>query len=362
MNIGIDITPVIYGTGVSQYTQNLTLALMSQLSTEDTLTLFGASLRQHQELARFSQRISKASTKIIPCPPGITSFLFNTLRIPIETITGPLNIYHAWDWYIPPSRGAARVVTVHDVALFKYPDTAHRQIRAHHELVLNTIRRESVNVIAVSNTTKNDLVSMFNISSQKITVIPEALPAHQQIKVNENKVKKVHKKYSLKKPYLLTVGTLEPRKNLARVIAAWQHSYKKDYDLVCVGRAAWDKLPKFPGLHYLGHISNQELAALYRGASCFVYASLYEGFGLPILEAFHHQVPVVTSNNSGMVEVASTAAVLVDPQSSESIVYGIEKALSHSKSYQAKGNARLKQFSWQKAAAATYHLYNEIAG
>jgi len=160
------------------------------------------------------------------------------------------------------------------------------------------------------------------------------------------------------------VGTREPRKNLLRLIEAWK-PLQSQIELLIAGESGWDTTENVQevGLRFLGQVSDEELSVLYAEAELFAYPSLYEGFGLPILEAFHHGTPVVTSNNSGMIEVAGNAAELVDPLDVSSITKAIEKILSESNDDQKKRLQRMiirqQMFSWKKVARETLAVYKK---
>jgi glycosyltransferase involved in cell wall biosynthesis len=355
MRIGFDISPVIYDTGVGFYTRNVVRELCRDGAID--MTLFGSSLRQHSALKTFTQGL-RAAPKLFHLPPKLSNLSFHKLNLPIEWFAGELDVFHAWDWYIPRTKKAALVTTVHDLAMFKFPHIAHPEILKHHQTVLGRINALNAMVIAVSETTKQDLIDLFEVNPERVHVIPEALPEEAHITVSENEVKNVLKKYSITRPYFLSVGTKEPRKNYLNQMKAWE-TYKKDYQYVIVGKKGWQELPKKDNLIALESVSARELAVLYLGADLLLYASLYEGFGLPILEAFYHRIPVVTSNISSMPEVAGRGAILVDPQSVDSIRGGINSALEKQKQLVEEGSMQLSQFSWKETAAQTIAVYRK---
>jgi glycosyltransferase involved in cell wall biosynthesis len=362
MRVGFDISSLPYGTGVSRYTSNLVRSLVPLLTSQDNLTLFGTSLRQRTALERFIQSLPSTSylvPRTYPFPPSLTSFLFNQLNMPISTFTGKLDVFHAWDWYTPNPGQTQLTATIHDLALFKHPSTAHQSIREHHQQALQRLHRYNAAIIAVSETTKIDLIEHFSFPPESVTVIPEALPQESAYKPSSQECLAVKRKYGLDKPYFLMVGTQEPRKNHARQIKAWSR-YKDTHDLVIVGKKAWADIELQDGIHSLGYLNDHELAALYEEASLFLYVSLYEGFGLPILEAFYHQIPVVTGNLSAMAEVAGDGAALAYPQQVDSIMDSIDQALQYPDKYVKKGIDRLSYFSWSTAAAKTLDHYRKI--
>ncbi len=357
MKLSFDISSLPYGTGVSMYTSNLVRAL-SRLEKDVDLQVFGFSLRKFSALEKFANQ-NKLKHKLYMLPPSIGSSLFSTL--PIDPFCGFADIFHAWDWYLPRSIKTNVVTTIHDVALFKYPEIAHPEIKEHHQQVILQAKSRNLHLIAVSDSTKQDLIELFDINPDLVNVVHEALPEEQCIAVDDEIIGEVKKEYGLNKPYLLIVGTKEPRKNVPRQIEAWRE-FKADYDLVVVGKSGWEDVSKEDGVHILDYVSDKNLAALYRGASILLYASLAEGFGLPLLEAFYHHTPVVTSNRSSLKEIAGDAAVLVEPEEVSSISQGIKEALDHQNQLSAQSMARLNDFSWEKAAAETLSVYQEILG
>jgi glycosyltransferase involved in cell wall biosynthesis len=355
MHITIDVSSIPYGTGVSRYTANLTRALASLPGV--TLTLFGSALRQNSALRNFADTI-KLSPHLLPLPPTLTGRLFNSAWFPSRLLIPPSDVFHTWDWYLPSHLNQPVVMTVHDLSLFRYPKTGHTNIKRQHLQALLKAHRQKVHLIAVSQTTKQDLIDLFHFPAGQITLIPEALPSESKIKPTREAIIRFKQAQGLSKPYLLFVGTKEPRKNLPRIIQAWQ-AHRHTVDLVLVGNPAWQDLPTYPGLHTLGYLSGEDLAAAYRGAEILLITSLYEGFGLPILEAFYHRLPVVTADISAMPEVAGDAAVTVNPLNVEAISLGIATARKHRHLLIQKGLSRLKHFSWEKTARATLKVYQQ---
>ena len=357
MRIGIDISSIPFGTGVSRYTTNLVRALIPQLGN-DQLVLFGSSLRQHQTLTDFcrmtDQRINQS---LYSYPPKLTSFFFNTFHPPISMFTGPLDVFHTWDWQVPSIPSGKLISTVHDLALFKFPETAHPDIKRHHEVTLKYLKAQNASIIAVSQTTKDDLIDLFAFDPQRISVIPEALPLESCLPVSTEEIAAVKAMYGIKKPYFLIVGTMEKRKNLQVQITAWMH-YRQQFDLVIVGKPGGDAIKPVDGLITPGFLDGPDLAALYAGTTVLLYVSLYEGFGLPILEAFYHHVPVVTANNSNLPVVAGNAATYADPARPETIVVAIAQAINQRNQLIQLGESRLKQFSWDTVARQTLALYH----
>ncbi|MCH7641420.1 glycosyltransferase family 4 protein [Patescibacteria group bacterium] len=358
MRIVIDISQVVYGTGVSTYIRNLVRNLLA-IDKENEYILFGGSLRRKDELNDFLDTLKGESFmgKTFPLTPTLADIIWNKLHIlPIEIFIGKVDVLHSSDWAQPPS-SAFKVTTVHDLVPFKFPELSHPRIVSVHKARLKWVKKEVDSVIVPSETTKADLAQL-GIDFDKITVIPEA-PDPIFKRVSASKVTLVKKKYDLSREYLLSVG-VNPRKNTKRIIKAFQkirkHGQYKDLSLAIIGHP-YMEVEETEGVKILGHVSESDKPALFSGSKVLVYPSLYEGFGLPILEAFKCKIPVVTSNLGSLKEVAGDAAILVEPGNSNSISAGITKALTDRETLIQKGVKRVKNYSWEKTAKATLKIY-----
>lgn len=362
MRIGLDISQAIYGTGVSDYTLDLAHALVSTDPTNQ-YAYFGSSLRRSKDLQRLFP-----TSRIYPFPPMFLHLLWNRLHIiNIENFIGSIDVYHSSDWTQAPS-SAAKVTTVHDLSPFLYPDEmasgAFRNISSVHKHKMSWSVRECQKIICVSEATASDLQQVFKYPSSKIEIIPEALPTRFRFKPTKKEVSQVQSKYNLKN-YVLTIGTPQPRKNISSLVKAflkYQSRYRLPDQLVIVGGHGWGitDIPDDPRVVFTGYLQDKEVAALTSGAQVFAFTSLYEGFGLPILIAFHHHVPVVTSNTSSMPEVAGSAAVLVDPVDLESMASGMSQAIKNRKKLISSGTTQLAKFSWENTAKKTLMLYSQL--
>lgn len=357
MRVAIDISSVIYETGVSWYTRNLVKSLL-KIDETDQFLLFGGSLRRERELRQFVDSVAQKNveSKIVPFPPILASFLWNNLhRFPIENFIGKVDVFHSSDWTQPPSK-AFKVTTIHDLVPLRFPEISHPQIVKAHKQRLKWVKKEVDKVITVSQATKKEIIELLDISPERINVIPEA-PDLSFKKHPKEDVSNVLKKYRINRDYLLVVGA-DPRKNISAAIQAFVQVRKRmtGLNLVIVGRP-WEDIPNMEGVKVLGHIGREELASLYSGAKTLVYTSLYEGFGLPILEAMQLECPVVTSNISSMPEVAGKAAVLVNPKDPSNIAKGIEKAFKEKEELIKKGKERAREFSWERTAQETLKVY-----
>jgi len=363
MKIGIDISQIVYGTGVSQYTIGLVESLL-KIDKENQYVLFGGSLRQRKVLSEFAEKCPKERCQsIINClSPEIADLLWNRLHIlPVERLIGKIDVFHSSDWTQPPTK-AAKVTTIHDLAIFKYPETFPQKIISVQKRRLALVKKNCDLIIAVSESTKKDIVSILGIPGERIRVIYES--GNEKIKKTSAKeTEEAKKKFGIKGDYLLAISTLEPRKNLQRIIEAHKSLAKEGLKLVLVGKSGWGKSLEIGENTVLtGFVADRDLAALLSGALVYLYPSLYEGFGQSILSAMACGVPVVTSNVSSMPEVAGQAAVLVDPLSAKSIAEGIQEALTNREDLINKGLAQITKFSWEKCARETLRAYESLLG
>ncbi|OGM31288.1 hypothetical protein A2803_03795 [Candidatus Woesebacteria bacterium RIFCSPHIGHO2_01_FULL_44_21] len=355
MKIAIDISQVIYETGVSVYTRELVSNLI-KLFGDNEYVLFGGSLRRVAELREFMGKFKTAKKVVTPISPSVADILWNRLHIVnIEKLVGKVDVFHSSDWAEPPS-SCLKVTTIHDLSFVHYPEFTNKKVLATHKRRLYWVKKESSAVIVPSHSSKEDAIKL-GISEEKIEVIPEA-PGNIYKKQVRAVIDKVKEKYKIRGSYALAVGA-SPRKNTVRIINAFEKAKvdAKLDKLVIVGRG---ENHMYKNVVFLGHIPTADLPSLYSGASVFVYPSLYEGFGLPILEAFACHCSVVTSNVSSMPEVAGSSAVLVNPENIEDIAEGIVKAIKSSKELIEKGTARAKEFSWERAARETMNVYKSL--
>jgi glycosyltransferase involved in cell wall biosynthesis len=258
------------------------------------------------------------------------------------------DVLHCPTYRGPAGAGVPLVVTVHDLAIFRYPGAFNRWSRLYGRRLIPRVLRAARRVIAVSEFTRRELVELLHLPDERIRVIPNA----------------VDDTFTADGPaaegdYVLAVGTLEPRKNLPRLAEA---ARRVGIELRVVGAPGWGNVDVAgDGVRRLGWVPDEELARLYRGARCVAYASVYEGFGIPVLEAMACGAPVVTSRGGATEEVADGAAVLVDPLDPAEIATGIERAVAQRDTFARRGRERARAFTWPAVADATVALYREAA-
>jgi glycosyltransferase involved in cell wall biosynthesis len=316
LQVGIDLSPLhLTGAGTARYLRNLLVALEREP---------GIELRGH-------------------CFPGTSQ----PAKVARDTAwyLGALPVASRRDdvLHLPGHRGPL-VVTIHDLAVFRYPDAFNRWTRGYSRLLLPRLARAATRVIAVSEFTAREAVELLGVDEQRVRVIPHGVgtPFVPNGPATDGN-------------YVLAVGTVEPRKNLERLEQA---ASSAGVSLRIVGAPGWGSVETQSS----GFVADEELARLYRGAAALVYPSLYEGFGLPVLEAMASGTPVVTSTGSAPAELADGAAVLVDPLDVEAIAAGIGDAIARRDELRAAGLERSRGFTWEAAARATAEVYREAAG
>lgn len=335
IKVGFDISQISYAGGVSTYTENLTKNLDKNKDLE--MIYFYSSLRK-------SYKGNLKKVKKFKLPITLFEMLFNRWRnVSIEKFLGPIDIFHSSDWTQPPTK-AKKVTTYHDLVPLKYPQWSHPKIVDVHKRRLKLVEKEIDRVIAVSESTKRDLIEVSRIPDKKITVIYEAPTANFKPQSKE-KLSKFKKKYNLPETYVLAIGGIGERRNLKAVKEA-----AKDYNLVIAGQT-------------IPWLSIEELELLFCGATVLLYPSLYEGFGLPIVDAFACGTAVITSNVSSMPEIGGGAAIYVDPGNVGEMRRKLDIIMRDRdlrKEFIKKGLERVKKFSWEKAAQETANLYQGL--
>jgi glycosyltransferase involved in cell wall biosynthesis len=362
MKIGIDVSQAIFGTGVSDYTIDLVHALQTADPT-NSYSLFGSSLRRGGDIQKLFPK-----ARIFRLPPMLLHYMWNYLHVVnIENFIGPVDVFHSSDWTQPPV-SCPTVTTVHDLSPFLFPQEMQsgvfRNITGVHAARMNWVVKDCAKIICVSQSTAYEMQNIFKVPSSRLAVIPEALPTRFSFHPNAKDISKVKNLYHLT-DYSLAIGTPQPRKNISRLVKAYLNfsaKYRLPEKLVIVGGHGWGvtDIPDDPRIVLTGYLPDLALSSLLAGAKVLAFPSLHEGFGLPILMAFYHQVPVVTSNISSMPEVAGNAAILVDPKDEESIAHGLEKAVKNRVNLVKAGNLRLKDFSWDQTARKTLLVYSEL--
>jgi glycosyltransferase involved in cell wall biosynthesis len=263
----------------------------------------------------------------------------------LSGLSGP-DVLHCPTYYGPLRPRTPTVVTVHDLAVFRHPELFGAWTRRYAPRAVPHVVRAAARVIAVSEFTAGEVERLLHVPRERIRVVPNGVD-RAVFKPDGPRAEG---------SYALAVGTLEPRKNLGRTILA---TARAGLELRVAGAPGWGGVePSGERVVWLGRVSDDELAALYRGARCLVYPSRYEGFGIPVLEALACGTPVVTSRGGACEEIAGGTAVLVDPLDVDSIAAGIAEAVA---SERGLGVEHARAFTWDRTAALTHAVYEEVA-
>jgi glycosyltransferase involved in cell wall biosynthesis len=286
------------------------------------------------------------------------------------------DLYHAPHYVLPAAVSCSSVVTIHDCIHLMFPQyLPNRGAYAYARAQMWTAAHRSDCILTVSDASKRDILHLFNIPPEKIVVVYNAIDAHFSVTPPADAVGRVRERYQLNHRFVLYVGNIKPHKNLVRLIEAFNElrtGELEDLKLLIIG----DEISKLPALRravhrhklhkhvrFLGYVPDDQLAVLYRLAAVFVFPSLYEGFGLPPLEAMASGTPVVVSNVSSLPEVVGDAAVLVDPHDVDSIVDGLRLVLTdpaRAEEMRRKGLERAREFSWERSVARTLDVYKRV--
>jgi glycosyltransferase involved in cell wall biosynthesis len=286
------------------------------------------------------------------------------LRRPVvERAAGPVDVVHDAGYVVPPSR-APLVATVHDLAFLEYPRHYGWRTLAVLRRGMALARREARLVMCPSRTTI-EACRAAGFDPARLRLVPWGVAAAP---VDGAAVDALRARYGLDRPYVLFVGTVEPRKNLPRVLEAFRGLGRDDVLLVLAGPRGWKEdvadAAVDGGVRWLGAVARGDLGGLYTGAAAFVYPSLLEGFGLPVLEAMAHGTPVVTSAGTATAEVAGDAALLVDPLDTDAIAEGVDRVLRDpelSERLRSRGRIRAGGFTWERSAELAVEVYAEAA-
>ena len=269
------------------------------------------------------------------------------------------------------SKNVKKVGTFHDLSFYHFPQYFSKKSRLWYRIV--NAKKEAITcdkIIAVSEFTKKDLIKTFKIDPEKIEVIYEGAAEYFKSEKDKEKLELSRRIYNLPKKFFLSLSALEPRKNINRLIEAYQLFKKKngnDVKLVLAGSADPTifkkiKIPEDPDIYLTGFVDEKDKAALYSLATAFIYPSLFEGFGLPVLEAMSCGTPTITSKTSSLPEVAGDAALLIDPKNVREIANAMKKILSPKiqKTLKGKMEIQVKKFSWKKCAKETLKVFQSI--
>lgn len=370
MRIAIDYTPALrQGAGIGRYTRGLVDGLHA-LAPPDAITLLVAADAQDG----LTTAAAPFPTRRLPLASRHQAILWHRLHVPLpaDWFAGDIEIYHSPDFVLPPLQRARGVMTVHDLSFLQVPDCADPGLRHYLERAVPHALRRAARILADSHSTKHDLQTLLGVDAARIDVVyPGVGPAYRPV-TDEVPRQLIRQRYRLDRPFILSVGTLEPRKNYGRLIQAYATARARarlPHQLVIAGGQGWlyqsifdtvRQLDVQDSVQFLGYVDETDLPTLYSLADAFAFPSRYEGFGIPVIEAMACGTPVVTANNSSLPEAAGDAALLVAAED----VDGLAQALSQLVSDEAlratlreRGFRQAARFTWTAAAQTLLHAY-----
>lgn len=385
MIIGVDYTAAAWqGAGIGRYTREIIRAAIAMGGPFQYRLFYAArGLPNHSPYLADLHALCAAypTVRAIPLPltPRALTIIWQRLRLPLyaEYFTGHLDVLHAPDFVLPPTRRARTLVTAHDLSFLIHPEWFTPSLQRYLTRVVPRNLRRANLVLAVSHNTRNDLARLVGIPHERIVTIHHGVSSRFQ-PLHPTTTEPTRQQLGLPEHFLLFVGTLEPRKNLVRLIEAFHylvtiwhsnHPHQPCPHLVLAGRKGWlydDIFATVKDYHlesrvfFPGFIDDDTLPTLYNLADVFVYPSLYEGFGLPVVEAMACGTPTVTAATSSLPEVAGNAAILVDPTDSRAIARGIGKAIEQRELLQDRARKQAQRFTWDQAARALLACYFRV--
>ena len=355
MRLAFDVTPLsVTRTGIGNYLRGV----LSEVGAgEGAPEVVGFSLCDRDGVAAVESALAGLPVRAVSLTMPAANVLrrgWSALgRPPLERWLGSFDAVHLSDWWHPPQYGGARAVTVHDLVPLHHPEWTTLRTRVGHRATRRVLTGCDV-VFVNSAYTGEDVVETLGVPRDRIRVAVPGIDRHFTAE---------GRRADLGRPYLLTVATLEPRKNLETLLAA-RELLDASHLLAVVGAEGWGPRPDLDrnGIVRLGYVADDELAALYRGASVFVYPSRFEGFGMPIVEAMACGAPVVASSHPSMDEASGGAALRADPESPEGLAAAVTRALEEAPVLAVRGIEHASRFSWRRTAAVFRDTFAELAG
>ncbi|PIV09828.1 hypothetical protein COS51_01000 [Candidatus Roizmanbacteria bacterium CG03_land_8_20_14_0_80_36_21] len=356
MKIGLDISQIVHkGTGVARFTEGLVNAILDYDNKNHWSFLF-YSLRRNLD-RNIEEKITKKGHQLIKwkLPPTLVSLLWNRChQFKILNLKFKINLdwFISSDWIEPPTQGIKKATIVHDLVFLRHPETVNKKILFNQTQRLYWVKKESNLIFADSQTTKSDLINLLNIPEEKIQV---NYPGVEVTKPTQAVIEETLAKFDLKKPFILTVGKIEPRKNLKRLIKAMKQWNNEAIKLVIVGPRGWEQfgnktMEQYNNVKFLGYIDDVDLYSLYSSCLFFINPSIWEGFGYPLIEAMSLKTPIACSNIKPFVEIVKNAAIFFDPLKTDDIADKINKITVDTtlrKKLIENGKIRAKEFNWK---------------
>lgn len=367
MKVCIDIqAAVAQRAGVGRYVKSLAEHLGAAAGTHELVFFFFDFLRKGMAFKATDARIKAVRW----CPGRIVQKAWKTFGWPpFDWLAGTADVYHFPNFLVPPLTSGRSVVTVHDVSFLRMPETTEeRNLRYLKSRIADTVRRADA-IITDSNFSAGEIVELLGVEHDKVCAIYPGI-GEKFVAPSGEEIRMARRDCGLDRPYLLTVGTLEPRKNLPFLIDVFEKMTWFDGYLVIAGMPGWKyrpilermkASPRASDIRYLEYVPDKQLRGLYGGAELFLFPSLYEGFGFPPLESMACGTAVVSSTAGSLREVLGEGAVLIEEFDTELWAAQAAKALGDS-SLVERGREQVSKYTWQETARRTWEVYERVEG
>ncbi len=364
-------------SGVQYYAKHLYDAIQKINPVKIEVQLYKQNIKSRSpfsllpSLYSFYRSLSSVSRLPIPSQSRLFRILNENFRLPNYLKKHNFQLFHSPNYVLPFFIKTPSIITVHDLFTFDFPKLCRLKSVLYFKLFLPRSIKKADKIITISETVKNDILSRFNVPDKKVDVVPLGISPMFKRTINL----KVISKYSISNKYILFVGNIEPKKNLVRLLKAFHKLIsegKISHQLVIAGKKGWKYLEVFSTVHslnlqnkvvFIGYIPENDLPALYSMAEFFVFPSIYEGFGIPPLEAMACETPVLASNTGALSEITGGNCLMVNPYNTDEIVVGIHKLITDEnlrRSYIYKGKKWVKQFTWERTARKTLEVYKQV--
>jgi glycosyltransferase involved in cell wall biosynthesis len=367
--------------GIGRYTRELVRALL-EAGTDDRFVLFYAARGMegafgYRDLRDLAATYPAVELAPMPLAERWLPIMWQRARLPapVEWWTGRVDVLHAPDFVLPPSRTRRTLVTVHDLSFRLHPEAAHERLRRYLEAAVPRSLRRAAHVLADSRSTAADLERLMGVQPSKVTVLYPGVGRQFRRVEDRERQAEVRAKYGLPARFLFHIGTIEPRKNLVRLMDAYSRVRAEDagaepIGLVLAGKTGWlsepivERARQLEGVVLTGAVDDADLPVLHSLATALVYPSLYEGFGFPPLEALACGTPVVTSQTSSIPELVGDKAILIDPLDVDALAHALRQVLGDpaiTARARTAGPAHAARFTWEHAAQQLLRIYRSLA-
>lgn len=375
MKVSIELQPCLKNkSGIGVYTYELTKRLQVYNDIEIEGNIFNFLNRNNIKNDINGFDFKKNTCTLFPY--GVYRRIWKYVPVKYNFLfRGNVDIYQFFNFVIPPNISGKVITTIHDLTYILYPDTMDPSNRIRLEKDMHRTTKRADYIITISESSKNDIIKYLGIDKSKIEVIYPGVDETYKKILSNYEITVVKNKYNINGRYLLYLGTLEPRKNIETIIRAYncfKKSSKENIKLVLAGKKGWlydsiFKMVEEYGLKeeviFTDYIDDGDKAPLYQGAEIFLFPSLYEGFGIPVIEAMASRTPVITSNSSSLPEAAGNAAIITDPLDYKEISSSIERILNDYDLREKMINEGIKQankFNWDISAEKLKNIYYDL--